>query len=92
MAVKEQKPAFTVVVKGNEYPLCEPTFDIQAKALTKYMFGDGIDPVASGKIIFDGCYLGKDLEEIQKDNALYANICLQAAKVVEIYEGELKKN
>ena len=82
----------TLTCKGKEYQLCEPNFEVYALAMQKYLTGTGeLNLVGSGQIIFDACYLGKDLSEIQKNVPLYANLCLKAARIIEFIEVELKK-
>lgn len=89
----EIKAAHIIFCEGKEYKLCEPTFDIYALAMSKYITGSGeLNLVGAGQVVFDGCYIGNDLEDIKTDVKLYANLCLQAASIVEFLEAEIKKN
>lgn len=84
-----------ITIKEVSYELTEPTFSVMSLALQKLMNQTGeINLVGAGKIIFDGCYKGNSgkLDEIQKDVKLYISLCLKCAELVEVYEGELKKN
>ena len=86
------KDTIKVEIEGKDYELSNPenNFDVYSQALSKFIF----DRVAAGKIIFDSCYLGgaESLVEIQNNVKLYSNICLYCASIVELMEGEIKKN
>lgn len=89
----EIKPTRVINCKGKKYELCEPTFDVYSLAMQKYITGTGeLNLVGAGKIIFDACYMGSDLDELQSNVPLYANLCLQAASVIEFIDAEIKKN
>jgi hypothetical protein len=84
-----------ITINKISYELIEPTFSVMSLALQKMLKSTGeVNLIDAGKIIFDGCYKGNSgkLEEIQKDVKLYISLCLKCAELVEVYEGELKKN
>ena len=87
------KASWTVTYKDKKYELCEPSFEVMALAMQEYLSGDGkLNLVGAGKVVFDGCYIGKDIDEIQKEIYIYANICLKCARIVEFLEVDIKKN
>lgn len=88
--MKEQK--ITIIVEGVEYSLCEPDFDVMALAFTKLVGSGNADIIKAGQIIFDACYTGVDLPEIMKNTKLYLSICLQAGSLIEVFDGDIKKN
>ena len=77
------------------FNIVEPNEHVYFKALGK-MMGTDMDIVGAGRIVFDSCYHPQDgqpeLKDIKLNPALYSSICLQAATLVQIYEGEVKKN
>lgn len=82
----------TVEIEGNGYEISNPenNFEVYSQALSKVLY----DRIGAGKLIFDSCYLGgaEELVKIQNNVKLYSNICLWCASIVEIMEGEIKKN
>jgi len=87
------KASRTIICEGKEYDLCEPTFDVYGMSMNKYLSGSGeLDYIGAGRILFDACYIGSDLDVIQEDKHLYAALCLQASKIIEFKSAELKKN
>lgn len=81
-----------IVIEGSEYEISNPelNFEVYSKALSKSIF----DRAEAGMLIFDSCYLGgaEELVKIQSNVKLYSNICLWCASILEIMEGEIKKN
>jgi len=78
--------------KKETFELCQPTFDVKAKAIETLISFDGaMHMIKAGQVIFDACYLG-DLIEVKKDDDIYISVCTKAAELVKLYEGELKKN
>jgi len=83
-----------ITINKIDYELVDPTFSVMSLALQKMLKSTGeINIVEAGKIIFDGCYKAGEvkLSDIQKDVKLYISLCMKAAELVEVYEGELKK-
>jgi len=81
--------------KELSFKLIEPTFEVKALAISKMMRGSGdVDLIGSGGILFDACYSEgvEKLLKIKQDIDLYISICLSCANMINIYEGELKKN
>jgi len=91
----KEKIIIELIIDENKetFELCEPTFEVKAKALEALIGGaDGtIHLINSGRIIFDACYTG-ELIEVKKDEDVYVSVCMKAAELVKLYEGELKKN
>lgn len=82
----------TIEIEGKDYVIVNPesNFDVYSQALSKSLF----DRVSAGQIIFDSCFTGgaEELIKIQSNVKLYSNICLYCATIVDIMEGEVKKN
>jgi len=88
-----------VIIKKDDkelrYKLIEPTFEVKSLAISKLLKGSGdMDLIGSGQIIFDACYSegAEELAKIKQDVDLYISICLSCANIVNIYEGDVKKN
>ena len=80
------------IVDKGKFELTEPTFSVMSLALQKLMKSTGeVNLVDAGQIIFDACYKG-DLEKVKDNVTLYISLCLKSAELVEVFEGELKKN
>lgn len=82
-----------IIIEKKSYKLVPErlTLEVMAKAMSK-CFKEEPDLVMAGSIVFDACYDGKDIVDIKVDTVLYASICIQAAQLIEVKEGELKKN
>jgi len=94
----KEKPEEKIIIelmiedKKEVFEMCQPTFDVKAKAIETLISLDGaVHMIKAGQIIFDACYLG-DLMEVKKDDDIYISVCTKAAELVKLYEGELKKN
>ena len=85
---------YSIKIEGKEYKICEPNFDVLALAFTQLISKGQADIIKAGQVIFDACYLGnpEELVEIQKNTKLYLSICLQAGSLIEVFDGEIKKN
>ncbi len=85
-----------IKAKDKEYQLTDMTFGILSSALAAGTSGTGFSRVEAGKVVFDGLYMQNQekLEELQRSDNLkvYFALCLQAYKLVEFDEAELKKN
>ncbi len=91
----EAKIFATLVIEGKgEYQICEPTFDVYAKAIQRLQVNAGdLNHVQAGKIIFDSCYIGNNgpLEEIISDTVLHVSLCFKASNLIDVFAVELKK-
>lgn len=90
----DEKLIITINIDGEivEFNLSQPTFDVKAKAIEALVdTGGTMHMIKSGQIVFDACYTG-DLMEVKNDEDVYISVCLKAAELVKIYEGDLKKN
>lgn len=92
---KEEKLSIELNIDGEmvAFELVQPTFEVKALAIEKLLGpGDGnMHLIKAGQVIVDGCYSG-DIVEVKKDDDVYLSLCMKAAEIVRIYEGELKKN
>ncbi len=85
---------YNIIVEDKEYSLCEPTFDVMALAFTKLVGSGQADIIKAGQVIFDSCFIGapEELIEIQNNTKMYLSVCLQAGSLIEVFEGDIKKN